>query len=248
MTNNGAIQIRTNAAALLASLSDVQKRQLPFITAVALTRSGQDVKTAEESAIRTIFSNPTRWTQNSLFLRPATKTNLTASVGFKDYASGSARSPANYLQHSIEGTKRGHKAFERSLIRAGVMLQNQYAIPTKRAPLDSYGNVTGAFITRMLSQLSAMNDPLANFNPNSKRSARKGLRFFALTHPTNGMPAGIYERQTAKFSVLIFVYGKQPQYRAIWNFHEIAHRKFAERFPFHFSNEAAKAASSHNRR
>jgi hypothetical protein len=65
-------------------LLDAQQRQMPFAVALALTRTAQDVKRAEQAEMRGVFDRPTPFTLNSLFTKPATKQSLEARVWVKD--------------------------------------------------------------------------------------------------------------------------------------------------------------------
>ncbi len=74
-----------------STLNGWEKSQLPFATAKALTLTGQKVKAGITSAMQRSFSNPTPYTLNSVYLKPATKTNLVAEVELKNWASKERR-------------------------------------------------------------------------------------------------------------------------------------------------------------
>ena len=80
------LRITTEGAAQLKrTLSDIERRQLPFATSLALTRTALMVKAAEVEEMKRVFDAPTRFTLNSLFVRPAKKSRLEAVVWVKDY-------------------------------------------------------------------------------------------------------------------------------------------------------------------
>jgi len=60
--------------------------QIPFATSLAINRTAQKVKVAQEKEIKDVFDRPTPFTQNSLFIKTSNKVNLTASVKLKDQA------------------------------------------------------------------------------------------------------------------------------------------------------------------
>ncbi|SER86124.1 hypothetical protein SAMN04244573_04468, partial [Azotobacter beijerinckii] len=64
-----------NAKGFKASADRLRRieRQMPFATALALTRTAQLAKEAIEQDMRSVFDRPTRWTLNSLRLIPARK-------------------------------------------------------------------------------------------------------------------------------------------------------------------------------
>ena len=108
-------------------LNKVQKRQVPFAIALALTRTVQDAQKSIQSAIPHIFKTTKKWWAKSqptgIKIRPATKANLTASVY--------TNAPFAELQEE-GGTKRPRKRF--------------LAVPTKATP-KSRRKAGGASIT-----------------------------------------------------------------------------------------------------
>ena len=70
----------------LTAFADAGKKQVTFATRVALTRTAQLASANLKHEMRDIFRSPTPYTLSSLFVRPATKTNLTAEVKLKDFA------------------------------------------------------------------------------------------------------------------------------------------------------------------
>ncbi len=90
------IQIRTNLRDFAKGLSDVQKKQLPFAIATALTATAGHVGQAWQQQIAHTFDKPTPFTLNSVGVWAARKSNLTAMVFIKDIA-------AAYLEPFIDG-------------------------------------------------------------------------------------------------------------------------------------------------
>jgi hypothetical protein len=222
-------------------------KDVPFMAAYALTKTAQDIHAEERKVMAEVFDRPTRFTLNSLYVKPATKTDLASAVLPKE---GFGSIPAwRFLGPQIEGGPRQKKSHERALERAGILNRNEYVVPGAGVKLDSHGNVPGPTIVRILSQLGAAERSAgykANMtNRSRKRSVRRaGGQYFVMRKP--GAPPGIYQRanQGAPVAggvgptrhqiipVLLFV--SAPTYAPRFPFHEIAQRVFAENFDRHF--------------
>lgn len=107
MANRGFFDVRADVTFITRQLG-IAEKQIPFLTAYALTKTAQDIKDAEYKLIGQVFDRPTRFTLNSLFVRPATKSNLVASVEFKE---GFGSVPAwRYLGPHVDGGGRQKKS------------------------------------------------------------------------------------------------------------------------------------------
>lgn len=142
-------------------LRRLQEDQLPFAMALGLTQLAQRVKTAEVAEMQRVFDRPTPFTLNSLFVKPATKTQQQSRVWLRDFAPKGT--PATrYLMPQIEGGKREPKRSEKHLRHRGILRDNEFLVPARTAPLDKYGNISRASIVTMLSNLGAQFDPSQN--------------------------------------------------------------------------------------
>jgi hypothetical protein len=218
---------------------NLRKDQVPFATALALTKTAQYVQGELTKAMDTVFDRPTPYTKNALYVKPATKSSLVAVVKVKD-ESFKGNPAVRYLFPEITGGTRTLKGFEKLLQRAGVMPAGWYAIPTSAALLDAYGNVSGGVVTRILSQLQAARDSLTNESAvlKAKRNrTKRNARYFAVNPATERgkLKPGIYERLGSVWGSgirPIFLYTqKQPSYAARYDFYGMAKRLAAERYP-----------------
>lgn len=251
------IDVRDNFPEVKRALA-AQKEQMPFALALALTRTAQDVRTAEKAEITSVFDRPTRYTQNSLFLQPATKQKLEARVWVKD-----TERPDHYLLPQINGGNRPLKRFEQMLVESGLMRASERAVPGAAAKLDGYGNMSRGQIVKILSQLQTFK--VAGFDANatgSKRSRAKRARetYFVSTgvgtHPFGGhswskgrmaqtLPRGVWVRKPhdvmgSKVSpVLLFV--SRATYRVRWRFEQVAEATVQRVFPGHVTAALAQA-------
>jgi hypothetical protein len=224
--------VRADLREAMQKLEGLRKDQIPFATAFALTQTAKDSEAAVKTKMRSVFNNPTPYTLAGLFVRPATKARLTSTVKFKDESAKGV--PADrYITVQVEGGARRTKGFEELLIRSGVMPPGFYAVPTRAARLDSYGNVPRGTLNAILSQLQASRDVLSRETPASKARAakrrnRRTSRYFT-AYPgrarTKHLPPGIYERVGFGFGsairpVFLFV-ERAPVYKPRLPFYRI---------------------------
>jgi hypothetical protein len=208
---------------------DSAGRQLPFVTAVALTNAMKDARTAEISEMQRVFDRPTRYTLNSIQVVPATKAKLVAELRFKEFGG----TPADkYLGPEVRGGPRAPKGFERALRAAGILWAGEFAVPGPGAKLDAYGNLSGGQITRILSALGASRDASQNTRRRPRlASRRRNLDYFVLRGAR--APAGVYLRVGRRgIPVLFFV--RAPTYRPRYPFYEVGRKVVPAAFARHF--------------
>jgi hypothetical protein len=243
-------------------------RQVPFAMARALTLTAGDVREAEKVEMRRVFDRPTPFTINGLFVKRATKAELTARVWFKN-AFGTE---PHFLEPQVHGGQRPLKRFEQMLVRAGYMRRGERAVPGEGAKLDQYGNIGRGELQRILSQVRAFNLAGASQNATSSRRSRAGRArqaFFvsdgrgSTKHSTTNrrsgwasgekmqhLPRGIWSRTafawgTAVKPVMLFVSG--ATYARQFDFFGVANRTIKARFSTHFAKAHAEAVRTARR-
>ena len=112
-------------------LTAIQRRQLPFATALALTATAKDVQRNVEKAIDRGFDRPTPFTRRAIGITAARKTRLIASVFVK-------RIQAQYLAVQETGGERRPRG--RALV-----------LPAA-ARLNRYGNLPRGAVRRLLGR------------------------------------------------------------------------------------------------
>ncbi len=244
-----AIDVSGAIRQLTAHVEGAQK-QVAFATRVALTRSAQKVKLAEEKEMRDVFRTPTPYTMSSLFVRPATRTNLTAEVKLKDWAM-KATPASKFLSAQIAGGQRTQKRFERALQSVGALPPGYRIVPGAAAKLDAYGNMNRGQIVQILAFFRAF--PEAGYKANMTAQgraklargtkARQGFAYFA-GRPGDRLPLGIYQRVSfaagsALKPVMIFV--KSAIYRPIFDFEYVAEKTVQAEFSSEFARAFAEA-------
>lgn len=235
------IKIGVEGEALLRrKLSDIEKRQLPFATAVALNRTAQNVKDAEITAMKAAFDRPTRFTLNSLFIKPAKKNRLQAVVWVKDYASKAAP-PTRWLLPEVMGGNRSAKRSETLLSARSILPSGKALMPGKGVRLDAHGNISRGMMQKILSGLGAQGDKLAN-STDSRRSEGNRKRFFVLGKGSGAI--GIAERKGKRSIAMVLAFGKSPSYGSRLDFYGVASRTITRRLPQHLRAAMGEAVLS----
>jgi len=205
-------------------------KQVPFATAFALTNAMKDAREAERDTMRSVFDRPTNFTLNALQVRPATKRDLRAELGFKEGFGSIAA--WKYLGPQVAGGPRKAKRFELALRAKGILRSSEYCVPGRGAQLDGSGNMNRGQIVRILSALGAASDAAQNTVRRPKRSTRKrNLDYFVLRGTR--APDGIYLREgRAAVPILIFVRGMS--YKKRFPYYEKAKTVIPIAFRKHF--------------
>ena len=218
------IQIRSNALEIRRWLDDAQKKQIPFATVMAMTQTAKDVAWEEIGVMQRVFDRPTPYTLNALQVKPATKAKMIASVEFKEFGGTPAK---RFLNPEVYGGPRSQKSHERQI--APLLKGYSYLVPARGVALNQFGNVPGATIRRVLSQLRVSPNADANAS-NSKRSKakRKSEAFFVNKR-------GNMVMQRKGKTVTPFLVGvRSPNYHKRFPFHETAESVVRDRFPVNF--------------
>jgi len=108
------------------------QKQVPFAISRALNETANDVRKAIPVKLASVFDRPTPFTTsaNAMFIKPATKTRLVASVVFKDRQ-------ASYLRYQFEG---GIRQPTRKALRLPSAIK-----------LNEYGNLPKGIIKQLVS-------------------------------------------------------------------------------------------------
>lgn len=219
------IDIRSNVLEVSRWLDDAQKKQIPFATVYALTLTAKNVKTEEVSVMQQVFDRPTPYTMSALQAKPAKKQTMVASVEFRE---GFAGTPAKrFLNPEVYGGPRSQKSHELQI--APLLKGYSYLVPARGVPLNQYGNLSGATLRKVISQLGVSRNADANAS-NSKRSKRKRKQqaFFV---PKRGDMV----MQRKGDAVAPFLVGvRSPAYQKRFPFHQTAEAVVKAKFNINF--------------
>jgi hypothetical protein len=244
---------------LMERMSDLEKKQFPFATMLAINDSLFDARDAWRNNIATVFDDPTNLTLKAVLYTKATKETLQGELFLRNEASGGTP-PSRYLLPSIDARAREEKPFEFLLRAAGAIGSNEFIVPARGFPLDAHGNVTGGVLEAILSDLQGHRDERARSTPESRRRRerkrninKRQVYFIARPGERKGgalqhLPRGIYERTRTGFGssvrmVLAIVEGA-PGYRQRFDAYGIANRAFAASFPVRFKERLRQAVAT----
>lgn len=234
----------------LTAFTDAGKKQVTFATRVALTRTAQLASAKLKHEIRDIFRSPTPYTLSSLFVRPATKSNLSAEVKLKDFAA-KATPAATYLAPQIKGGTRPMKRFERAMQSVGALPPGYRIVPGKGAKLDSYGNMNRGQIVQILAYFRSF--PEAGYKANMTAQGRAkmamgtkkkpGFRYF-VGRPGDRMPLGVYQSMRgggpgSLKPVMVFV--RYASYHKIFDFEYVVEKTVEKEFAGQFARAYVEA-------
>lgn len=190
---------------------DVEKwdKNRRFAVAVGITWTAGDVKNHIRKTMATVFDKPTRWTLNSMGMKPAKRDDYDAKVFFKDFAP-KGRPAGKYLGAEIEGGDRALKRSEWHFRNRGYLPQGMYLVPGDDAKLNAYGNIPASTMTKALSDCGAQFDSKQNTTKSKKK-------YFWLPRAGRRL-AGIYFRQGGRLKTLM-VAVRKPAYRKRLDFY-----------------------------
>ena len=103
------LSVRSDTKQLTAYLNRVQRKQIPFATAKALTQTAFDVRAFIQRALPRFLDRPTKGIIRSVQVLKATKYNFTARVGFAGLGFGKTMwkdSPAKIMRYHSKGGPR----------------------------------------------------------------------------------------------------------------------------------------------
>lgn len=256
------VSIRVDVRAATRHLTDIEKRQVPFATALALTRTAQQAKLSIEQQMRTAFDRPTPFVLKSFRLIPATKSRLVAEVSLKDRDFGqSTTAAADAIGHHFVGGGRVPKRFELVLRSRGFLAAGEYVVAGAAARLDQYGNVSRGQIQQVLSQLRIRTAGFDNAPTASRRSRRNvrragrifwsygqgspGPGAFSVAHGERiqNLPKGAWVDLSGRLAP-IFLAVAAPRYKRLFDLEKTARDAIIKHFSREFHTALARSLAT----
>jgi hypothetical protein len=230
------ISVEADVSQLLRRM-DIAKSQIPFATALALTKTAQAVKADLRLGMSASFQSVVAYTLNSMYVGRATKTDLVATVGVKgaDTHTGASK----WLKPEVFGGVR-QRGIEAILRPANLPPSGMYAVPGKAAKMSGNRiNISWlrSLVSDMLSQGVSGNVTKSNTR---KRKGQGQLQYFVLLQPWGKLPAGIWGKR-GRYVLPLIIFVRQPKYRAKFDFYGIAQTTAKQRFPIEFEAAAKRA-------
>lgn len=241
--------ISFNQATKASTIIDkIVQKQLPFAISKAINDTAPlVVKGLKEEMVR-VFDNPTPYTINSvIFLKRATKQDQTAKIIIKDFT-GKGTPPVKFLKPQIFGGNRNAKSSEVQMREKGILKDDMYWVPGKGVRLNSYGNITGAQMVKILSAIQAFREVgyFANQTAESLKRNKRAMKNLIVIKDFNNrskLLPGVYQltkpvrtksgtRYKGLKPILIFI--KKPTYKPRFRFYDVGQsifdREINERF------------------
>jgi len=239
------ISIKADMKAVIKQINGLQK-STPSIIAKSLTNAANSARADLYAEMRDKIDRPTPFIvpsfsdrysniRGSLFVTPADKKKIpmVAIVGLKDLGMGGVPNVERMLRPHFQGGNRVVKRFERALQRAGILSSDQVTAPARGLTLDKYGNVSGAILTKMLSDLQANPDAMQNATT-SKRSKAKRKKtgvFFVMRF--KGKAIGIWKRTGINIEPFLnFI--SMPSYKSKMNLEGTISKSVKQNFRIEF--------------
>ncbi len=251
----------------LQQLDHLEREQLPFAAALALTSTAQEVKAGLVEEMQSVFDRPTRATLNSLFIQPATKARMEARVWIKDGLSQNSAGNMVGTQHEwdkgsaatvwltpqVRGGLRNQKGTERMLNRRGVLPAGKYVMPGKGIKLDSHGNIPRGTLTKILSGAGLFTEE--GYDANATRSGRSSAkgnskRYFLMRKGRQAI--GVAERTgwgkgSRNKIKMVLAFTDAPSYSRRFRFFEVAEAIAEDQLPIQFEKAMARALATRAR-
>ncbi len=228
-------------AQMIAEVKGIPARVIPYAAAVALTRCAQRAQKVDlPNEMRRVFTNPTPYAINSLFVQPATKDTLSARVMVKNTA-GRGVVPENFLFPEVAGGNRKNKGFETWLRYSGFLGAGEFAIPARDAKLDAYGNVSGPATKSLMAALGGSGGKTTfKLNAKGKKVIDKRGAFGAGVFVRSvGKSRGIFQRDGGTLKKLFTFTSKAPVYRQRLDFTAVVQKTAEDNFKNEFNAAAA---------
>jgi len=231
------IDIQSNSPSVVAYFQRIAQRQLPYAMQQTLTSLAFKIRTDTHDEMRSLFDRPTpNFALRSIVVEKATKAQPWAWVGLRK--DGGFRKA---LAHEMSGGTREWKKMEGALLKLG-MPRGLTAVPGEAAPLNSYGNMTAAYVKAMLNGLMT--------GVSKKRRGSGGVIvgfFMVLPGNKSRLHPGVWERhkdgRTYRVRpILMFV--RSARYRKLIDLQRIGNETLARDGREILANQIARAIAS----
>jgi hypothetical protein len=219
--------VSSDSSKILAQISSLKRDRLPRAMMDAANDIGSQINWQLKKEMKLRFDRPTKHTENAIDWMRATRERPEVRIWVKEDPN-KGTSQAKYLDAQMRGGGRRHKRFERALIAKGFMPSSMYAVPAYGAPKDQFGNVSGAYIVRMLSDLQALGEQGYRGNRKGERKGKRRYNYWFAIRTTDqvGLRPGIYWSSGATMPALVFAFVRAPMYSVRYPFYEIGRNHY----------------------
>lgn len=234
---------------------DISQKQTAFAISVTLNKLANQSRDLIKSDMQKVFDRPTPFFLNSLRVIPAKKTNLEATIWFKD-RSGDLEPMA--LPH-IDGGQRRMKPMERRLQIAGLLPNDWQVVPGEGAAFDSYGNMSRGQISLILNVLRTYRE--AGYNKANhatiqrlKKGTKKNYGYEIWVNTvsygrgkTKRLLPGVYKRVSTPFGSSLkplLIFTRKGTYKKRLQFYETVQDVVSQNFNMVFIESFNRAMST----
>lgn len=224
-----ALKVNSNVGELSRKML-MAPEKLSRVAKFAITDTAQDMYISTRVEMVKVFDNPRPYTKNALFIKSVKRFGLEgAGIAFREF--GVKGTPAyKYLMPNIKGGPRRSKRHENALRGIGVLGAGDFTVMGKNYPRDAYGDIAGGRYTKMLNALQQ--GGMTQADRKKGRGRPKKANYFVVKR--GQQPIGIAEREGNKVTMML-VFIRNPQYKPIFRFYEVAEDSAKRNLPAHFS-------------
>lgn len=220
------VDLRSNARAVISGV-DRLNSQMPFAVASALTAQVKSIQATMPSALEQDLDRPTDFTKRSVYIVPARKDKLEASVGIKD-------KQAEYLLFQVRGGERFPR--RRALkLPSEALVDGASGAPIK---LDAHGNIRRADLRRMVNAAKQANPT------QRKGKAKPGSVFYGVPKNRPGASAGLFQRTDKGLLPLVLFPQRSAKYSPRFRFYERAREITNQQFEQLLAKSWARALAT----
>lgn len=227
------------------------ERQIPFATALALTRTAQAAQREVRQEMTRVFDRPTRFALNATYVKPAKRTDLEAAVFLKDLPNRSGTDALTRFAPQVFGGDRLVKKFEAALFRVGLLRAGETTAPGRGADLDAFGNIRRAQINEILGFFQAYGaNSTKNWTQQKRAKRARGTRnrrgasyFVKQDRPGRG----IYQATSTGFGTAIkpvLMFTKRAQYAKRLDVMAVVKRTSQQVYEREFAKAARQALNT----
>ena len=234
------IQLEWDDRDFQRQMTNLEARQLPFASAMALNDTAKEMLEQVQQNMRDRFDRPTRFALNAFMVWRATKSKLVAEIKERPSVG-----PRHFLKVQEAGGARPQtgldKGFATRLAYEGIIAA---VTPASGARIDGFGNWSSGERNQVLSALGAQRDQAANSTVASRKRARGRASYFV---PRNGgLSPGVYKRASpgAEPVKVLHFHEFMPRYQERLGFFDQVGETWRDSFAGHLRKRLAEAVAT----
>lgn len=240
-----SINVQTDIDRITRWADEMQRNQIPFATALAITKTAKSTQDALKKTLQDTFDQPSPYITRGTFSTRATKRDPSALVGMKDKAARGA-SPALYVRESFAGGARGAKPFELAFQQIGALPAGMRAVPGPGMKLDRSGSPNRKTLKEIIGAIRAGMRVYAGRGRNAQQ-----LGYFVVTPErtarTQKIQPGIYRRTGAGRGskiVPVFFFVQEAVYEQVIDLEQVTNETVSSVFQDEFRAALERATAT----